>query len=93
MLSTLQDGAGAETPTAPVPQKSLYTVLEEKKTSVSSNQLFGAARTYVLPSAGASGTGGTGRAPGQVVSYVIFSLLSLIVFLQYKIFFSIPFSA
>eukprot|EP00808_Paulinella_micropora_P001091 g27255.t1 len=55
-----QDGTGSETPQAPVQQKSLYTVLEEKKTSVGSGQLFGSQHTYVVPK------GVDKRAPGQI---------------------------
>eukprot|EP00457_Paulinella_chromatophora_P015000 gb/GEZN01015522.1/.p1 GENE.gb/GEZN01015522.1/~~gb/GEZN01015522.1/.p1 ORF type:complete len:206 (-),score=62.70 gb/GEZN01015522.1/:152-769(-) len=58
-------GTGAETPQAPVQQKSLYTVFEEKKTTVGAGQLFGSQHTYVLPTGGV-GMGDVKRAPGQV---------------------------
>ncbi len=46
----LQDGTGTETPDA---VRALYTVLQEKQTSVGS-ALFGTSHTYVVPPAGAA---------------------------------------
>jgi len=51
-LRKQKDGTGTETPDTVDPRpKALYTVLEEKPTSVPTNAMFGSAHTYVLPSA------------------------------------------
>jgi len=45
------DTATEGSASAPSAPKTLYTVLEEKKTGVGAGQLFGSAHTYVLPTA------------------------------------------
>eukprot|EP00456_Euglypha_rotunda_P028182 TRINITY_DN22386_c0_g1_i4.p1 TRINITY_DN22386_c0_g1~~TRINITY_DN22386_c0_g1_i4.p1 ORF type:complete len:158 (-),score=35.66 TRINITY_DN22386_c0_g1_i4:141-614(-) len=51
-----KEGTGTETPDTVERPKSLYTVLEEKQTTVPTTAMFGSSHTYVLPSATAAQT-------------------------------------